>query len=32
MDFRVELFIVSIDYISIIWLYYDMPIVEHGRQ
>ena len=32
MDFRVGLFIVSIDHISIIWLYHDMPIAEHGGQ
>ena len=32
MDFRVRLFIVSTDYISIIWLYHDMPTAGHGEQ
>ena len=32
MDFRVRLFIVSTDHISIIWLYHDMPTAGHGEQ
>ena len=32
MDFRVRLFIVSTDHISIIWLYHNMPIAGHGGQ